>query len=100
MLLRTNSLIGYFVNNKTPTPVKFWMCGKQKALSRVFLEVWQGKELAEIKEVLEVKEAETHSLRVESFCSMVPRRGERRIDRWLRVTKHINIIITSCQACT
>jgi hypothetical protein len=29
----------------TPTPANFWMCGKCRALSLVFLEVWQLKEL-------------------------------------------------------
>ena len=38
-------LVACLVNKIPPTPVIFWMCGKQRVLNLVFLEVWQGKEL-------------------------------------------------------
>jgi hypothetical protein len=56
-LLIRLAVVAALVNNKTPTPANFWMCGKQRTLSRVFLEVWQGKGLgAQILDVWQRKE--------------------------------------------
>jgi hypothetical protein len=53
--------------NCPPTPAIFWMCGKCRTLSPVFLEVWQLKNLSsEISDVWQGKNLVAGDLRLEA----------------------------------